>query len=67
MLTRDHAKTRREEAQDQETRGHAKMTILLPVNRVLHDSAVIDTLIAAVYARLGHIAIELQVSGEPEE
>jgi hypothetical protein len=67
MLTPDYAEARRGEAQDDETRGPTKITILLPVNRVLRDSAVIDRVIAAVFDRLGHTAVELRVSDEPEE
>jgi hypothetical protein len=67
MLTPEHAETPRAEQRDEATRDHTKMTILLPVNRVLRDGDMIDRVIAAVFDRLAYTSVELRVLGEPEE
>jgi hypothetical protein len=67
VRTRDHAGTLLSDTRDEWTRGRAKMTIHLPTNRVLHDSDLIDRVIAAVFDHLEHTAVVLQVGGESEE
>ena len=67
MLTPEHTETRRADEQAEATRDRTKMTILLPVKRVLRDGDMIDRVIAAVFDRLAYTSVELRVLGKPEE
>jgi hypothetical protein len=46
--------------------GRTKITIDLPADRVLQDSALIDRLIGLAFDRLGQIAVEMRVLEVPE-
>jgi hypothetical protein len=43
------------------TNDQAKLTIDLPAERALQDSALIDQAIALVFERLGQVAVELRI------
>ena len=61
MLTQNPNAALRWNGRRQRTRGQTKLTIDLPAERALQDSALVDQAIALAFERLGQVAVELRI------
>jgi hypothetical protein len=61
MMTLHRDAAHRWNGQRRGASDQAKLTIDLPAERALQDSALIDQAIALVFERLGQVAVELRI------
>jgi hypothetical protein len=61
MMTQNHDVAQQTKTYEGRASGRTKMTIDLPADHVLRDSALIDRMIGLTFDRLGRVAVEVRV------